>query len=114
MKILTGILSFLLFVLTFRSPWSNKYIPAYDGTQPPPDLRELEIQFNNAFDIYRELYDSTSMFSCLLVTGRYYEGGVSSVYLWETDEGSENFAGCVLIKKSMPHSLLYQFIYLLY
>lgn len=27
---------------------------------------------------------------------RYYEGGVSSVYLWDTDDG---FAGVVLIKK---------------
>jgi len=29
---------------------------------------------------------------------RYYEGGVSSVYLWDTEEGG--FAGVVLIKKS--------------
>lgn len=36
----------------------------------------------------------------------YYEGGVSSVYLWETEEGSENFAGCVLIKKSMERPYL--------
>jgi F-actin capping protein beta subunit len=27
---------------------------------------------------------------------RYYEGGISSVYLWDIDEG---FAGCVLLKK---------------
>lgn len=31
-------------------------------------------------------------------TYRYYEGGVSSVYLWDTEEGG--FAGVVLIKKS--------------
>jgi F-actin capping protein, beta subunit. len=38
---------------------------------------------NEAFDVYRELY---------------YEGGVSSVYLWNLDDG---FAGVVLLKKSM-------------
>ena len=29
---------------------------------------------------------------------RYYEGGISSVYLWETDS-PEGFAACFLIKK---------------
>lgn len=32
------------------------------------------------------------------VVNRYYEGGVSSVYFWDLDDG---FAGVVLIKKSM-------------
>lgn len=41
----------------------------------------MEIKANEAFDIYRELY---------------YEGGVSSVYLWNLDDG---FAGVVLLKK---------------
>jgi hypothetical protein len=27
---------------------------------------------------------------------RYYEGGISSVYFWDVDDG---FAGCVLLKK---------------
>ena len=31
---------------------------------------------------------------------RYFEGGVSSVYLWDLDDGG--FAGVVLLKKS-PH-----------
>ena len=30
--------------------------------------------------------------------GRYFEGGISSVYLWDMDDG---FAGCVLLKKCM-------------
>ncbi len=30
---------------------------------------------------------------------RYYEGGVSSVYLWDLDDGG--FAGVVLLKKGM-------------
>lgn len=31
-------------------------------------------------------------------TNRYYEGGISSVYFWNLDDG---FAGVVLLKKSM-------------
>jgi capping protein (actin filament) muscle Z-line, beta len=31
----------------------------------------------------------------------YFEGGISSVYLWDMDDG---FAGCVLLKKCMLHS----------
>lgn len=42
------------------------------------------MQANTAFDTYRELY---------------FEGGVSSVYLWDMDDG---FAGVVLIKKGAP------------
>lgn len=33
----------------------------------------------------------------LLIRSRYYEGGVSSVYFWDLDDG---FAGVVLLKKS--------------
>lgn len=76
------------FVLTARddrrrSPWSNKYQPALpDGFLPSDSLRALEVEANELFDAYRELY---------------YEGGTSSVYLWDLDSG---FAGCFLIKKS--------------
>jgi len=67
---------------SYRSPWTSKYDPPLkDGTQPSPKLRDQEVQFNKAFDIYRDLY---------------FEGGVSSVYLWDIDGG---FAGVVLIKK---------------
>ena len=34
------------------------------------------------------------------MTFRYYEGGVSSVYLWDLDDGG--FAGVVLFKKGRP------------
>lgn len=34
----------------------------------------------------------------LYLASRYYEGGVSSVFLWDLDEGG--FAGVVLFKKS--------------
>uniref|UniRef100_A0A6B2LDA8 F-actin-capping protein subunit beta n=1 Tax=Arcella intermedia TaxID=1963864 RepID=A0A6B2LDA8_9EUKA len=68
---------------SYRSPWSNKYDPPLpDGVLPPPPIRELEESFNNAFNVYRDLY---------------YEGGVSSVYLWESEDG---FSGIVLIKKT--------------
>ncbi|KAJ2920921.1 hypothetical protein H1R20_g16173, partial [Candolleomyces eurysporus] len=69
---------------SYRSPWSNDYDPPLeDGTVPSIKLRKLEIAANEAFDLYREMY---------------YEGGVSSVYLWDLDEGG--FAGVVLLKKS--------------
>jgi capping protein beta len=42
----------------------------------------MEVEFNELFDAYRELY---------------FEGGTSSVYLWDLENG---FAGCFLIKKS--------------
>ncbi|GAA6052130.1 hypothetical protein JCM3770_001235 [Rhodotorula araucariae] len=68
---------------SYRSPWTNAYDPPLsDGTAPSPALRSLEVAFNDAFDVYRDLY---------------YEGGVSSVYLWDTDDG---FAGVVLVKKT--------------
>jgi capping protein beta len=70
---------------SFRSPWSNEYDPPLeDGTVPSARLRKLEIAANEAFDTYREMY---------------FEGGASSVYLWELDDGG--FAGVVLFKKAM-------------
>lgn len=68
---------------SYRSPWTNSYDPPLpDGQLPSERLRKLEIDANAAFDQYRELY---------------YEGGVSSVYLWDLEHG---FAGVVLIKKA--------------
>ncbi|KAL3861421.1 hypothetical protein ACJMK2_007455 [Sinanodonta woodiana] len=68
---------------SYRSPWSNTYDPPLeDGTVPSEKLRRLEVEANNAFDQFREMY---------------FEGGVSSVYLWDLDHG---FAGVVLIKKA--------------
>ena len=49
---------------------------------PSERLRKLEVDANAAFDQYREMY---------------FEGGVSSVYLWDLDNG---FAGVILIKKA--------------
>lgn len=68
---------------SYRSPWTNSYEPPLeDGAMPSERLRKLEIEANTAFDQYRELY---------------FEGGVSSVYLWDLDNG---FAGVILIKKA--------------
>mgnify|MGYP001420181514 CR=1 FL=1 len=66
-----------------RSPWSNKYEPPLDdGFLPSAGLREMEVEANYLFDNYRELY---------------FDGGYSSVYFWDLDEGG--FAACFLIKK---------------
>jgi len=73
---------------SYRSPWSNKYDPPLDegGAFPSAELRKLEITANEVFDIYRDLY---------------FEGGVSSVYCWDLDNG---FAACILIKKNQDQS----------
>lgn len=68
---------------SYRSPWSGDYEPFIsDGPVPSTNLRKLEVLANDSFDIYRDLY---------------YEGGISSVYLWDQDSG---FAGVALLKKS--------------
>mmetsp|Transcript_107801 Transcript_107801/g.300521 ORF Transcript_107801/g.300521 Transcript_107801/m.300521 type:complete len:306 (+) Transcript_107801:91-1008(+) len=75
---------------THRSPWSNRYFPPPEGAaaeerlfRPPERLRRLEESSNEVFDAYKTSY---------------YEGGVSSVYLWELEEG---FAGAFLIRKEL-------------
>jgi len=73
---------------SYRSPWSNKYDPPLeDGALPTDRLRKLEEEANLVFEQYRQLY---------------YEGGVSSVYLWELP--GNGFAGVVLIKKGGDNS----------
>ncbi|GMM36483.1 F-actin-capping protein subunit beta [Saccharomycopsis crataegensis] len=84
---------------SYRSPKSNNYYPPLSGEdaelapKPLNDLRELEVFANDSFDIYRDLY---------------YEGGISSVYMWnpndyedETDinDITNGFAAAVLFKK---------------
>jgi hypothetical protein len=84
---------------SYRSPWSNQFDPPLDGEGgvggvgaggsegagegaiPSERVRKMEVGANEAFDLYRDLY---------------YEGGVSSVYFWNLDDG---FAGVVLLKK---------------
>jgi len=72
---------------SYRSPWTNTYDPPLeDGVVPSDKLRDFEVQANEIFDIYRELY---------------YEGGTSSVYCWDVDNG---FAASVLLKKTQDQS----------
>ncbi|PPQ67633.1 hypothetical protein CVT24_002854 [Panaeolus cyanescens] len=80
---------------SYRSPWSNEYDPPLDdGAVPSTKMRKLEIQANEAFDTYRELY---------------YEGGVSSVYLWDPEDASGGtFAGVVVLKKSLSQTAPYE------
>ncbi|SCU78490.1 LADA_0A05886g1_1 [Lachancea dasiensis] len=74
-----------------RSPWSNQYVPPLSAADleespfPTAAVRRMEELANDSFDIYRELY---------------YEGGVSSVYMWDLGDDVEDFAGVVLFKKS--------------
>lgn len=90
---------------SYRSPWSGEFETplggsgpggiddqgnnegAGEGAVPSERVRKMEIRANEAFDVYRELY---------------YEGGVSSVYFWNLDDG---FAGVVLLKKGEFHLL---------
>ncbi|XP_057794639.1 probable F-actin-capping protein subunit beta [Salvia miltiorrhiza] len=68
---------------SYRSPWSNKYHPPLDdGLYPSRELRKLEMEANDVFTVYCD---------------QYYEGGTSSVYIWENED--EGFIGCFLIKK---------------
>mmetsp|Transcript_107094 Transcript_107094/g.308115 ORF Transcript_107094/g.308115 Transcript_107094/m.308115 type:complete len:295 (+) Transcript_107094:110-994(+) len=82
---------------THRSPWSNRYIPAPEGGEgeeglfrPSERLRRLEETFNEVFDAFKTSY---------------YDGGVSSVYIWDLDEG---FAGAFLIRKELPPASAYE------
>lgn len=85
LNILLGIPKYLI---PSRSPWSGEYqslnpndkVPA-TGYKPSASLAQQEAQFNEAFSVYRDLY---------------FGGGVSSVYLWDLDDG---FAGAILVKK---------------
>eukprot|EP01129_Flabellula_baltica_P001615 TRINITY_DN11562_c0_g1_i1.p1 TRINITY_DN11562_c0_g1~~TRINITY_DN11562_c0_g1_i1.p1 ORF type:complete len:282 (-),score=75.99 TRINITY_DN11562_c0_g1_i1:54-875(-) len=74
---------------SYRSPWSNKYDPQpdYEPNYPSSQTRTLEIAVNRAFNTYRDLY---------------FEGGVSSCYLWDIEE--PGFAGCALIKKTQDQT----------
>ncbi|CAF9918745.1 MAG: F-actin-capping protein subunit beta [Gomphillus americanus] len=73
---------------SWRSPWSNEFEPPIEdddgGTKPSERVRKMELRMGEGIDVYRELY---------------YEGGISSVYFWDLDDG---FAGVVLLKKTTP------------
>ncbi|PFH37539.1 putative F-actin-capping protein subunit beta [Besnoitia besnoiti] len=76
----------------FRSPWSNTYIekdsagPAAPRRFKPADnLRHLESAYNQIFDAYRHTY---------------YEGGVSSVYLWSLPS-EDGFAAAFVLRHAL-------------
>eukprot|EP00483_Globobulimina_turgida_P006842 UN06854 len=72
---------------SYRSPWSNEYFPSIDeddGFKPSGTLRQLEKEANTVFDVYRH---------------QYFEGGVSSVYMWDLDENVGSFAACFCVQK---------------
>ena len=74
---------------SYRSPWTNTYEPPLDdGILPSDTLRTMERSANDVFQSYREMY---------------YEGGASSVYFWELDDGQSAgaFAACILFKKTV-------------
>jgi len=74
---------------SYRSPWSNSYFPEAEGFQPTTALRKMEVEANDIFDTYRKLY---------------FEGGVSSVYFFTTDNAekdSKSFGACFLIHKDV-------------
>lgn len=83
----------------YRSPFSNEFVgnakADEDAPKPSDHLRELELFSNDSFDIYRDLY---------------YEGGISSVYLWDKEEGDATvdgtvgFDGVALLKKTLDNS----------
>ena len=80
---------------SYRSPWSGEWEPKIDDPVVLDEgIRELEVKANDAFDSYRDLYFSREV---IWLICRYYEGGVSSVYMWDLDDG---IAGVVLFKKS--------------
>jgi F-actin-capping protein subunit beta len=82
---------------SYRSPWSGEWDPRIDDpVVMDPQVRDLEVKANEAFDSYRELYSQPRRG----VERRYYEGGVSSVYMWDLDDG---IAGVVLFKKSTSY-----------
>ncbi|KAL8705344.1 MAG: hypothetical protein Q9201_001543 [Fulgogasparrea decipioides] len=70
---------------SYRSPWSNEFEPEVEDAEYPSErVRKMEVRMGEGVEVYRELY---------------YEGGVSSVYFWDLDDG---FAGVVLLKKTTP------------
>jgi len=71
---------------SYRSPWSSAYDPPLeDGAVPPPELRTLEVAANEVFNAYRAAY---------------YEGGTSSVYLWQVEGAPAGaFAAAFLVHK---------------
>eukprot|EP00762_Andalucia_godoyi_P004063 ANDGO_06355.mRNA.1 F-actin-capping protein subunit beta len=77
---------------SFRSPWSNEYVPAIeDGISPSEALRLVEREMNETWKAYARAYHD--------------QGAVSSVYCWDLEDGTfaetGGFAAAFLIKKQL-------------
>ena len=71
--------------------WHSQFFPPLeDGARPSDELRKLEVSANEIFSAYRE---------------QYYEGGTSSVYLWDADGAAGAFAGCFLVHKASSQAV---------
>ena len=91
-----------------RSPWSNQYFPPLDEQEegegeelqyyPSDALRALELEANELWEVYRELY--------------YGGEAVGSVYLWDLESGGGGatgagvLAGCFAVKKRASMNVL--------
>ncbi|KAL8428428.1 hypothetical protein ACSSS7_007224 [Eimeria intestinalis] len=73
---------------SYRSPWTNTWVPAIsEAAKPPPQLRQLEVYMNEVYDAYRDAH---------------YEGGISSVYAWPL-QNQDGFAAAFLLLKEIPY-----------
>ncbi|KAL8454750.1 hypothetical protein Emed_000122 [Eimeria media] len=73
---------------SYRSPWTNTWVPPIpEAAKPPPQLRQLEAYLNEVYDAYREAH---------------YEGGISSVYAWPL-QNQDGFAAAFLLLKEIPY-----------
>ncbi|XP_026192152.1 F-actin-capping protein subunit beta [Cyclospora cayetanensis] len=71
---------------SFRSPWTDAWLPPIpEAAKPAPHLRQLEAQFNAAYDAYRDAH---------------YGSGVSSVYVWPL-QNHDGFAAAFLLLKEV-------------
>jgi capping protein beta len=70
---------------SYRSPFTNAYVPPLaKGNQPPDHLREMEVMANRGFQSYLR---------------QYFDSGVLSVYCWEADDDS--FGIGVFVRKDI-------------
>jgi len=72
---------------SYRSPFSNKYIPSLPSSNffPSYPLREIELLFNKKLNLYTDLY--------------YDSETVGSAYFWDLDK--ESFACAVVIRNEV-------------
>ena len=74
---------------SYRSPITNKYLPATeDAKYPSKELRELEIKLNKIFALYSKAYYSPTT--------------ITSTYCWELEDSIEKgFAVALMIKNNV-------------